>query len=325
MKFIKLKEFLKNHKLIIKTSLSDDVELNSINSLLNAQSKDLTFFNDKRLIHNLKTTKAKACFVSVNFVHLLPKSCYAIVVGDPYEAFAYSTNFFYPKRVSENKISQFSFISKDAILEKNIDIGNFVNINKNSEIGQNVIIDDNVIIKNDCKIGDNTIIQSGCIISNAIIGSNCHIQSGTVIGDTGFGFELLNKVTITHIGNVIIGKNVHIGSNVTIDRATLDSTIIGDNVRIDNLVHIAHNVQIGKNTVIAAQSGIAGSAILGNNCILGGQVGISGHIKIGNNVTIAAKSGVTKNIDDNSIIGGYPAIDLKKWKKSIINQYKNSA
>ena len=131
-----------------------------------------------------------------------------------------------------------------------------------------------------------------------------------------------SKIEIKHVGNVIIGNNVDIGSNCTIDRAAIDSTIIEDNVRIDNLVQIAHGVSIGKNTIIAAQSGISGSTRIGENCLLGGQVGLAGHINIGNNVTIAAKSGVTKNIKDNSVIAGFPAIDIKLWRKNIVNQYK---
>ena len=118
-------------------------------------------------------------------------------------------------------------------------------------------------------------------------------------------------------------NNVNIGSNVSIDRGTIDSTFIGNNVRIDNLVQIAHNVVIGEGCIIAAQTGIAGSAILGNNCLLGGQVGVTGHIKIGNNVTIAAKSGVTKSLGDNSVVAGFPAVNITNWKKSIIRLYKN--
>ena len=133
------------------------------------------------------------------------------------------------------------------------------------------------------------------------------LQSGAIIGGKGFGFTPKSKVEIRHIGNVVIGNFVDIGSNTTIDRATIDSTIIEDNVRIDNLVQIAHNVKIGKNSIIAAQTGIAGSTEIGNNCIMGGQVGIAGHLKIGNNVTIAAKSGVTKNIDNNAISSRFPS------------------
>ena len=126
------------------------------------------------------------------------------------------------------------------------------------------------------------------------------------------------------MGNVVIGKNCYIGANTTIDRAVLESTLISDNSNLDNLIQIAHNVKIGKNAVIAAQVGIAGSSVIGNNVKIGGQAGISGHLSIGNNVTIAAKSGVTKNLRDNQIVAGFPAIDIKKWKKNIIKLNKNN-
>ena len=162
------------------------------------------------------------------------------------------------------------------------------------------------------------------VVSHAIIGKNCTIQSGSIIGGKGFGFTLKTKVEIKHIGNVVVGNFVDIGSNTTIDRATIDSTVIDDNVRIDNLVQIAHNVYIGQNTIIAGQTGISGSTQIGNNCLIGGQVGIAGHLIIEDNVTIAAKSGVTKNIKKNSIIAGFPAVDIKIWKKNIINQYRKT-
>ena len=165
--------------------------------------------------------------------------------------------------------------------------------------------------------------MSNCVISNSSIGENCLIKPGAKIGEKGFGFTPDSKIEIRHIGNVILGNNVEIGSNTTIDQAALHSTIISDNVRIDNLVQIAHNVCIGQNTIIAAQTGIAGSTKIGKNCLIGGQVGIAaGHLIIEDNVTIAAKSGVTKNIKKNSIIAGFPAVDIKIWKKNIINQYR---
>ena len=181
---------------------------------------------------------------------------------------------------------------------------------------------DNVIIGPDVVLGSNSVIMSNCVISNSNIGENCLIKPGAIIGEKGFGFTPNSKVEIRHIGNVILGNNVEIGSNTTIDKAALHSTLISENVRVDNLVQIAHNVQIGKNTIIAAQTGIAGSTKIGKNCLIGGQVGIAGHLKIGDNVTIAAKSGVTKNINNNSIIAGFPAKDIKIWKKNIVNQYR---
>ena len=139
-----------------------------------------------------------------------------------------------------------------------------------------------------------------------------------VIGGAGFGFDPKSKIRINHIGNVLIGDNCNIGSNTTIDKAVFDSTIISKNSFIDNLVQIAHNVTIDEGAIIAAQTGIAGSTTIGRNVFIGGQVGIAGHLIIGNNVKIAAKSGVTKKIADNSIVAGFPAVDIKKWKISNI-------
>ena len=142
------------------------------------------------------------------------------------------------------------------------------------------------------------------------------VKSGAIIGGAGFGFDPKSKVKINHIGNVLIGDNCNIGSNTTIDRAVFDSTIIAKDSFIDNLVQIAHNVQIGKHTVIAAQSGIAGSSQVGDYCVIGGQVGIIGHLKIGNHVRIQGQSGVIKNIPDNTDIQGTPAMDYKSFYKS---------
>ena len=167
-----------------------------------------------------------------------------------------------------------------------------------------------------------SIIHSNVNLQDCIIGSNCVIKSGAVIGGTGFGFDPKSKIKINHIGNVLIGNNCNIGSNTTIDRAVFESTTISNNSFIDNLVQIAHNVFIGEHAIIAAQTGIAGSTKIGNNVVIGGQAGISGHLNIGKNVTIAAKSGVTKNITDNSIIAGFPAVDIKRWKISNIKLNK---
>ena len=160
----------------------------------------------------------------------------------------------------------------------------------------------------------------------SIISKFSNIQQGVVIGSDGFGFALNSDDyrELRHLGRVLIGKNVKIGSNSCIDRGTLNDTKIGNNVRIDNLVHIAHNVIIGNNCVIAGQTGIAGSTIIGENVIMGGQVGISGHLNIGDNVKIAAKSGVIKNISDNIIVGGYPAQKIKDWHRGTIKLYKKN-
>tara|TARA_B100000989_G_scaffold28304_1_gene18235 strand:+ start:6058 stop:7044 length:987 start_codon:yes stop_codon:yes gene_type:complete len=201
-----------------------------------------------------------------------------------------------------------SYISKDAKVDKSAKIFNNCVIGKGVEIGKNCIIKNNVVIK------------------NSLIRDNVVICDNSSIGTTGFGFDTNKRGSAfinPQIGIVTIEDNVHIGSSCTIDRGKIDSTYIGKNTMIDNMVHIAHNVQIGKNACIAAQTGISGSVIIGDNVTVGGQVGFAGHINIGKNVIVAAKSGVTKNISDNSIVAGFPAVDIKEWKRKIIREKKN--
>ena len=318
LKFIDLIKFFSDKNIHIDCSLSKNELISGISSLEYANKNQISFFENTKLINYLKKTEAKACFIKNEYINLLPKTCVPIIVDNPYLCFAYSTNLFYPKRISNGKISQNCSIHKSTSISDNIEIGNYVTISESCKISKNVIIENNVFIDKGVSIGENTFIGNNCVISNSIIGKNCFIKSGTIIGGNGFGFTINEKISIEHIGNVIIGDNVKIGSNCTIDRAAIESTIIEDNVRLDNLIQIAHGVKISMNSIIAAQVGIAGSTLIGSNCIIGGQAGISGHLKIGNNVKIAAKSGVTKNIKDNMTVAGFPAIDIRKWKKNII-------
>ena len=206
---------------------------------------------------------------------------------------------------------------------------NFINnsyISKFSKIHKTSKIYNNCVIGRGVTIGKNCIIKNNVVIKNSIIGDNVIIGDNSSLGTTGFGFDLKNMGAsniLPQIGIVIIDDNVRIGSNCTIDRAKIDTTYIGKNCMIDNLVHIAHNVQIANNACIAAQTGISGSTKIGSNLIAGGQSGFSGHLKIGDNVIVAAKSGVTKNISNKSVVAGFPATDINKWKKMIINQRKN--
>jgi len=188
-------------------------------------------------------------------------------------------------------------------------------------LGKNTIIGSNTILEHDVKIGENCIIGSNIIIKNSIIGNRVVLQDNCKIGQKGFGFIPLGKKNIKfpHIGRVIINDDVEIGSGCTIDRGSIDDTCIGSNTYLDNQVHMAHNVKIGSNCMIAGQVGFAGSSIIGNNVSIGGQAGISGHLKIGDNVKIAGGSGVIKDIKNNQIVMGYPAIPfkdfIKSWKK----------
>ena len=218
------------------------------------------------------------------------------------------------KGLSSNSITSYkddfnvinnSYISSKSFIHKTAKIGNGCTIGKGVEIGKNCIIKNNVTIK------------------NSIIKDNVVISDGTIIGSTGFGFDY-NKRGFSEIypqiGIVYIDSNCHIGSCCAFDRGKIDATYIGKNSMIDNLVHIAHNVQISDNACIAGQTGISGSVKIGSNVTIGGQAGIAGHITIGDNVVIAAKSGVTKNIKSNSVVAGFPAIDIKTWKKNIIKE-----
>ena len=207
---------------------------------------------------------------------------------------------------------------KDKFIKKNNSLISVnANIHKSTIIGNNCVIGKGVIIGKNCIIKDNVIIKNSILEDSIIVHENC------VIGSTGFGFDVNNMTTLRNepqIGIVYISSYCSIGSSCTIDRGKIDFTYFGESCMLDNQVHIAHNVLLGNNVIIAAQSGIAGSTKIGNNVMIGGQSGISGHLKIGNNVLIGAKSGVTKNILNNSVVAGFPAIDIKKWKKMIINQ-----
>ena len=318
--FEHLKSFFSDNSISIVSNISNNQMLTGIGSLSNSTNQQITFFNNLKYVNDLRQTRALGCFVSKNHVSFLPDNCQPIIVEDPYKSFALSTNFFQKTKAPEGFIDESASIDPSAKIESNVDIGKNVIIDKNCKIGKGSKIYDNVYIGQNVIIGENNVFYPNVVITNSVINNNCLIQSGAVIGDSGFGFTIYEKIPIIHIGNVVIGNNVNIGSNTTIDRASLDSTIIGNNVKIDNLVQIAHSVLIGDNTIIAAQVGIAGSTIIGKNCIIGGQAGVAGHISIGNNVTIAGKSGVTKNIDDNKIIAGFPAIDINEWKRNIINE-----
>ena len=313
-----IKNFLENFSIRISTNIKSDEIFFSINSLTRASEKNITFYNNYKYFLQLKDTKAKACLITKEDSNLLPDKCSAIIVDDPYLSFACLSNLFKEDEESNGVISDNTFIQNNVNISENVQIDSFTSILQNTSIGNNVKIGPNCSIGPNVVIKDNTIIHSNTSLSNCIVGNNCKIKSNSVIGAKGFGFEEKNKISIEHFGNVVIGNNSYIGSCTTIDRAVFDSTIIGDFSHIDNLVQIAHNVVLGQHSIIAAQVGIAGSTVIGDNVKIGGQAGISGHLYIGNNVTIAAKSGVTKNLKDNSVVAGFPAIDIKKWKINTI-------
>ena len=321
-----LNPFFKNKgpfdiKELLNLSNIDDSNYNKtiildIKDLVSAKKDNITFFHSKKYESLAIKTKAIFCLTTKNLSHLLPTSCYPIIVDNVLIATANITKIFYPNSITDNFDNDAEDISK-VFFNDNIKYGKNVLVGKNISIGNNCSIGHNSIIESNVIIGDNCSIGSNVIIRNTIIKNNVDILDGCIIGKKGFGFFPNNNKNIRypHIGFVIIEDNCEIGCGSTIDRGSLSNTIIGKNTFLDNQVHVAHNNKIGDNCIIAGQVGFAGSSTLGNNVMIGGQAGISGHLKIGNNVQIGGGSGVIKNIADNSRVMGYPAKNLKNFIK----------
>ena len=286
----------------------------------------LTFLANPKYVNFIYSTKATITIVNDNFIPEQSLTTTLIKVKDAYQSFSKLLEYYNQVKLMKSGIEQPSVISKNVIYGEHLYLGSFSFIGKNVTIGHNVKIYPNCFIGDNVIIGDNCIFYAGVkVYSETEIGNNCNFHSGCVIGSDGFGFAPTENGTfskIPQIGNVIIEDNVEIGANSTIDRATLGTTFIRSGVKLDNHIQVAHNVEIGENTVIAAQTGIAGSTKIGNNCFIGGQVGIAGHIIIGNNVRIQAQSGVGKNINDGEVIQGSPSFGYSDYSKSYVH-FKN--
>ena len=286
----------------------------------------LTFLSNPKYLNYIYSTKASVTIVNETFKPESPLTTTLIKVHDAYAAFSKLLEFYNQVKLNKTGIEQPSFLSQSVKYGDNLYLGSF------SYVGQNVVLGENVKIYPNCFVGDNVIIGDNVILfagakiySETVIGNNCTIHSGAIIGADGFGFAPNPDGTyskIPQIGNVIIEDNVDIGSCTTIDRATMGSTIIRKGVKLDNQIQIAHNVEIGENTVIAAQTGVAGSTKIGKNVMIGGQVGISGHLTIGNNVRIQAQSGVGRNVKDHEILQGSPSFGYNDFSKSYVH-FKN--
>jgi UDP-3-O-[3-hydroxymyristoyl] glucosamine N-acyltransferase len=302
---------------IYNNKIFNKIKINDIKDLVSATNKDITFFHSKKYELLASKTKAAFCITTNNLSHILPDSCYKIVVSNVLMSIAKITKTFYPNAVTDDFDINVKEISK-TIYNKKVKFGKNVLIGKNVKIGKNCLIGHNSILESNIVIGDNCSIGSNVILRNSIVKNNVNILDSCVIGKKGFGFfpDKEKNIRYPHIGVVIIEDNAEIGCGSTIDRGSLSNTVIGKNTYLDNQVHVAHNNKIGNNCIIAGQVGFAGSSMLGNNVIIGGQVGISGHLKIGNNVQIGGGSGVIKSIPDNLKVMGYPAKDLKSFIKN---------
>ncbi len=302
------------------------VQVSKLSKIEEGEPETLSFLSNPKYSSHIYSTNASVVIVNEDFVPEKPINSTLIKVPDAYRAFTQLLNFYNKVKWDKSGIEQPSYIDNTSKIGANPYIGAFAYIGKNVIIGTNVKIFPQAYIGDNVNIGDNTIIFTGAkIYSESVIGNDCLIHSNAVVGSDGFGFaptENGDYEKIPQTGNVIIGNDVEIGAGTTIDRATLGSTKIGDGVKLDNQIQIAHNVEIGKNTVIAAQTGVAGSAKIGINCVIGGQVGIAGHITIGNYVKVQAQSGISKSLADGSVVQGSPAFGYNDWNKSYV-YFKN--
>jgi len=303
-----------------------DVEVSKLSKIEEGTEGSLTFLANPKYKSYIYSTKASITIVNKTFEPEHDLSTTLIKVEDAYKSFSKLLEYYNQVKFNKQGIEQPSFISESAKLGDDVYIGAFTYVGDNVRVGNNVKIFPNAYIGDNVTIGNDTIIFSGAkIYTETIIGNNCVINSGVIIGADGFGFvpdETGEYSKVPQIGNVIIEDYVDIGAATTIDRATLGSTIIRRGVKLDNQIQIAHNVEIGKNTVIAAQTGIAGSTKIGENCQIGGQVGIAGHLIIGDNVKVQAQTGIGHRVKDGEKLYGSPAIDYGNYVKSYVH-FKN--
>lgn len=301
----------------------ENVSVNRLSKIEEGEPGSISFLANPKYTHHIYTSQASVVIVDEGFVQEKPVVSTLIKVKNAYMAFAELLDFYNKIKMDKKGVSDRAFVSDSAQLGKDVYLGAFAFIGENARIGDNTKIYPQVYVGDNVTIGNNTTLFPGVkIYSDVMIGNNCTLHAGVVVGADGFGFapqDDNNYKKIAQIGNVIIEDDVEIGANTTVDRATLGSTIIRKGVKLDNLIQIAHNVEVGENTVIAAQSGIAGSAKVGRNCMIAAQVGIVGHLTVGNNVKIAGQSGVSSSVKDDAVVFGSPAFDAGKYKKSYIH------
>jgi UDP-3-O-[3-hydroxymyristoyl] glucosamine N-acyltransferase len=300
-----------------------NAKVNRLSKIEEGVSKSLSFLSNPKYTPYIYSTDASIVIVDKTFVAEQPVKATLIRVENAYQSFMQLLEIYNKIQLDKKGIEQPSFISPTAVLGENCYVGAFAYIGSNVKIGNNVKIYPQVYLGDNVTIGDNTSLFAGVrIYSDCIIGSDCTFHTGAVIGADGFGFmpNSSNEYKkVAQIGNVIIEDHVEIGANTAVDRATLGSTIIRKGVKLDNLIQVAHNVEIGENTVIAAQTGIAGSTKIGRDCMIGGQVGIVGHITIADKVKIAAQSGIgTSIVTVGEIVQGSPAFNIGDYKRSYV-------
>ena len=302
-----------------KVEGNPDAVISKFSKIDAGEEQGLSFLANPKYTHFIYTTKATAVLVSDDFQPTAPLSCTLLRVENPYLVFAQLMTI-YQQSTKKVGISKYAAVAESVKMGENVYIGDFVSISDGVVLGDNVQIYPHTFIGENVTVGNNSILHSGVkIYHGCVIGNNCTFHSGAIIGADGFGFapQADNQYTkIPQLGNVVIEDNVDIGANTCIDRSTIGSTIIRKGVKLCNFIQVAHNCEIGENTVMAAMCGIAGSTKIGKNCIFGGQVGVNWHLTVGDNVQVGAQSAISNNLKDNSIVLGTPAFNASDCIKS---------
>jgi UDP-3-O-[3-hydroxymyristoyl] glucosamine N-acyltransferase len=288
----------------------NDIEIDGIHTLSEATSTHLSFFTDTKYASQLPQTKAAAVFIDEKNAALLPKTTIALITDEAYLKLAYASKFFAHKIITKGG---------------HPDLGEGCDIDKRVRFGNNVSLGDNVTVMAGCYVGDNVTVGSDTLLHPNVtlyhgtqVGERGIIHSGTVIGCDGYGFAHTKQgehIKIYQNGNVVVEDDVEIGANCTIDRAVFGTTFIRKGTKLDNLIQVAHNCDLGEHTLLAAQVGLAGSTTLGRNVVMGGQSATAGHLEVGAFTTIAGKGGVTKSLEGGKMYAGFPAIEIKLWRK----------
>ena len=293
-----------------------------LNGIREAGERDLTFVIDPRYFQYLDITKAAAILVPEGYSNGTARP--VIEVKNPYQSFATLLRAFEEETlVHPTGIHPLAVVGENAVLAQNVAVGAHAVVEADSQLGEGVVIYPGVYVGRGSVIGPGTVIYPNAVIrERSKIGARCIIHSNVSIGSDGFGFSLLDgkHAKIPQVGRVVIGDDVEIGSNTAIDRATCGATVVGSGTKIDNLVQVGHNVQIGEHCTISGSTGISGSARIGNRVTIGGQAGIGGHVEIGDDAIIAGRSGVTKSVAPGKIVSGFPAHDHEANKRLMVSQ-----
>lgn len=288
----------------------NDIDIDGIHTLSEATATQLSFFSDVKYASQLSETKAAAVFIDEKYVALLPETTIALITDEAYLQLAYASKFFAHKIITKGG---------------HPNLGENYDVDKRVRFGNNVTVGDNVTIMAGCYVGDNVVIGNNTLLYPNValyhdteIGANCIIHAGTVVGCDGYGFAHTKQgehVKICQNGNVVVEDDVEIGANCAIDRAVFGTTTIRKGAKLDNLIQIAHNCDIGEHSLIAAQVGLAGSTTVGRNVVMGGQSATAGHLEVGAFATIAGKGGVTKSLEGGKMYAGFPAVEIRVWRK----------